>query len=174
MNRVNLFEFTDMPWYPRAFRRIQTDHLQFVATRGAGHGNLVPLIKGALAAGGTTEIVDLCSGGTGPWERLVGQLASTGIDVEVKLTDLYPDQAAATRPARGRAPAIEYLAEPVDAASVPAHLTGMRTLFEASTTSSRIWPRRSCATLWPGGRPSACSRRVSPPWPRSVHDHVRI
>jgi hypothetical protein len=42
MRRLRLFEFTDMAWYPRPFRRIQTYYLQFVATRGAGHENLVP------------------------------------------------------------------------------------------------------------------------------------
>jgi hypothetical protein len=47
MKRVHLFEFTDLPWYPQTFQRIQTDYLQFVATRGSGHKNLVPLlIKG--------------------------------------------------------------------------------------------------------------------------------
>ncbi len=66
MARIHLFEFTDQPWYPDVFRRLQTDYLQFVATRGAGHENLVPLIARALQHAGTREIVDLCSGGTGP------------------------------------------------------------------------------------------------------------
>ena len=30
MHRIHLFEFTDLPWYPDVFRRIQTDYLQFV------------------------------------------------------------------------------------------------------------------------------------------------
>ena len=48
MKRFHLFEFLDQPWYPEIFRCIQTDYLQFVATRGAGHENLVPLIAKAL------------------------------------------------------------------------------------------------------------------------------
>jgi hypothetical protein len=130
MRRLHLFEFTDMAWYPRPFRRIQTDYLQFVATRGAGHENLVPLFEKALAAAGTREIVDLCSGGTGPWERLRGHLAEAGLPVSVTLTDLYPDPDAASQWARASAGDIEYLAEPVDAVAVPESLTGMRTLFE--------------------------------------------
>ena len=74
MRRIHLFEFTDLTWYPQTFRDIQTDYLQFVTTRGSGHENLVPLFAKALGAAGTNEIVDLCSGGTGPWLRLREQL----------------------------------------------------------------------------------------------------
>ncbi len=130
MRRIHLFEFTDMAWYPSTFRRIQTDYLQFVATRGAGHENLGPLFARALRAAGTNQIVDLCSGGTGPWERLRDQLRRTGLDVSVKLTDLYPDPDAASRWAGTSTEGIEYLAEPVDAMAVPESLNGMRTLFE--------------------------------------------
>ncbi|MBN1146729.1 MAG: hypothetical protein JXA78_05700 [Anaerolineales bacterium] len=48
MKRIHLFEFTDLPWYPQIFRRIQTDYLQIVVTRGAGHENLAPLLAKAL------------------------------------------------------------------------------------------------------------------------------
>ena len=130
MRRVHLFEFTDMAWYPRSFRRIQTDYLQFVATRGAGHVNLMPLFARALAQARTTEIVDLCSGGTGPWERLREHFKHAGLNVSVTLTDKYPDPEAVTRWARTSTDGIEYLAEPVDAMQVPERLTGMRTLFE--------------------------------------------
>ncbi len=90
MRRLHLFEFTDLPWYPQAFRRIQTDYLQFVATRGTGQAGLVPLLVKAMQHAGTTEIVDLCSGGAGPWRRLQPQLAEAGWPVQVKLTDKYP------------------------------------------------------------------------------------
>jgi hypothetical protein len=125
-----LFEFTDMAWYPQAFRRIQTDYLQFAATRGAGHSNLVPLFARALQHARTTQIVDLCSGGTGPWELLQRHLEQAGLTVDVKLTDKYPDPTAIARWSRTSNACIEYLAEPVDAMRVPAHLTGMRTMFE--------------------------------------------
>jgi hypothetical protein len=130
VRRIHLFEFLDLAWYPDTFRRIQTDYLQFAATRGSGHKNLIPLIKRALAQAGTTEIVDLCSGGTGPWLNLRRQLADAGCPVSVKLTDKYPHPEAAQRPASDSDGPIEYLAEPVDAMNVPPHLTGMRTLFE--------------------------------------------
>ena len=91
MRRIHLFEFLDLPWYPDSFRRIQTDYLQFAATRGSGQKNLVPLIRKALRHAGTTEIVDLCSGGSGPWLNLQRELAEAGCAVSVKLTDKYPN-----------------------------------------------------------------------------------
>jgi len=128
MKRVHLFEFMDQPWYPAVFRRMQADYLQFVVTRGSGHEQLIPLIKKALSQAKTTDIVDLCSGGTGPWLKLQAQLAEAGSPVSVKLTDKYPDPTSINK--WPIAADIEYLAEPVDALCVPRHLTGMRTLFE--------------------------------------------
>jgi hypothetical protein len=130
VRRIHLFEFMDLPWYPETFRRIQTDYLQFVATRGSGQRHLVPLIRKALQQARTTEIVDLCSGGSGPWSVLQPQLAQAGCPVSVKLTDKYPNPEAVQRWATAPDGPIEYLAEPVDAMKVPPHLEGMRTLFE--------------------------------------------
>ena len=130
MTHLHLFEFTDQPWYPQPFRRIQTDYLQFVTTRGAGHQNLIPLFKKALRQSGTMEIVDLCSGGTGPWVRLWEQLQQAGLRVKVTLTDKFPSPDTIQKWSRASHAGIEYLATPVDAMSVPTRLKGMRTMFE--------------------------------------------
>lgn len=130
MKRIHLFEFTDLAWYPQVFRRMQTDYLQFVTTRGAGHENLVPLFTKVLQYTETTEIVDLCTGGTGPWLRLQEHLKQAGFDVAIKLTDIYPNPQAVHKWAEEARQGIEYLSEPVDAMNVPPHLKGMRTLFE--------------------------------------------
>jgi hypothetical protein len=130
MRRIHLFEFLDLPWYPQTFRRMQTDYLQFAATMGMGHQNLVPLFAKAMQHAGTTQIVDLCSGGTGPWMRLQEHFKQAGLSVTIKLTDKYPDPEAMHKWAGASPQGIEYLTEPVDAMHVPAHLRGMRTLFE--------------------------------------------
>jgi hypothetical protein len=130
MNRIHLFEFTDQPWYPSIFRRIQTDYLQFVATQGAGHENLIPLFKIALQQSGIMEIVDLCSGGSGPWMRLQPQLEQAGLSVKVTLTDKFPNPEAVKKWAGFSSGDICYLSEPVDATKVPDRLKGMRTMFE--------------------------------------------
>ncbi|MBN1874100.1 MAG: hypothetical protein JXA33_07705 [Anaerolineae bacterium] len=130
MKRVHLFEFMDLPWYPHLFRHIQTDYLQFVTTLGAGHQNLVPLFAKALHHAGTTEIVDLCSGGTGPWIHLQEYFKEADLCINIKLTDKYPSPEAVQMWSNTARQGIEYLSEPVDATDVPGHLKGMRTLFE--------------------------------------------
>jgi hypothetical protein len=130
MRRIHLFEFNDLTWFPNTFRRMQTDYLQFVVTLGAGHKNLVPLFQRALQHTGTDQILDLCSGGTGPWLRLQKQLAQAGCPVSIQLSDKYPNPEAMQKWARASRQGIEYLAEPVDARQVPPHLKGMRTMFE--------------------------------------------
>jgi hypothetical protein len=130
MRRIHLFEFTDLPWYPQTFRSIQTDYLQFITTLGAGHQNLIPLFTKALQHAKTTEIVDLCSGGAGPWVHLQEQFTQAGWPVRITLTDKYPNPAAVQKWSQASREGIEYLTEPVDALNVPSHLKGMRTLFE--------------------------------------------
>jgi hypothetical protein len=130
MSRIHLFEFNDQPWFPQVFRRMQTDYLQFATTLGAGHKNLAPLFQRALQHAGTTEILDLCSGGTGPWLRLQKHLEKAGLPVSIQLSDKYPNPEAVQKWGRASRQDIEYLAEPVDALHVPTHLKGMRTLFE--------------------------------------------
>jgi len=130
MKRIHLFEFTDLPCYPQAFRRIQTDYLQFVTTLGSGHKNLIPLFAKAMQQAGTTEIVDLCSGGGGPWVGLQEHFRQAGLSVTVKLTDKFPNPEAIRKWQGSARQGIEYLPKPVDATDVPPGLKGMRTLFE--------------------------------------------
>ena len=119
-----------MTWYPQVFRGIQTDYLQFVATLNTSHKNLIPLFQRALEHSDEKQIVDLCSGGTGPWENLSKQLKQAGIEVKIKLTDKYPNLEAMRKINQKAFQEIEYLADSVDAVNVPAELKGMRTLFE--------------------------------------------
>ncbi len=130
MKRIHLFEFTDQSWYPQAFRRMQTEYLQFVTTRGAGHKNLVPLFEKAFRQAGTFQVVDLCSGGTGPWVRLYDQLRQAGLPVSVTLTDKFPSPEAIQKWAAGSSEGVKYYPAAVDAINVPGELIGMRTMFE--------------------------------------------
>jgi hypothetical protein len=130
MTRVHLFEFTDLPWYPHTFRRIQTDYLQYIGTRGAAHKHLTPLITKAMRHAGTSEIVDLCSGGGGLWRQLQEDFKQAKQQVRIRLTDKYPRPEIMEAWPEGERGGIEYFPLPVDAVKVPAELKGMRTLFE--------------------------------------------
>ncbi len=128
--RVHLFEFTDLPWYPQTFRRIQTDYLQFIANQGSEHKKLIPLFKNALAHSNTMQIIDLCSGSGGPWIRLQQELKRAELNAAIKLTDKFPHPEAIQKWSHDSREGIEYLTDPVDALNVPTRLNGMRTLFE--------------------------------------------
>ncbi len=78
----------------------------------------------------TMQILDLCSGGTGPWVRLHTQLNIAGLPVKVTLTDKYPNPESIQKWDDASQEGIEYLTEPVDALDVPSHFRGMRTIFE--------------------------------------------
>jgi hypothetical protein len=128
MGRLHLFELEDQPWYPADVRDACTDFLRFALESGDMYAPAAPLLQDLLARTGTRQIVDLCSGGGGPWARLLPALDA---DVNVCLTDLYPNCAAMQRiqaDSRGR---ITYRSEPVIASAVPSDLPGVRTLFTA-------------------------------------------
>ncbi len=129
MKRIHLFEFTDLDWYPASLRGLQTDYLQFVASLGGAHSYLVPPLRKVMHQARTDEIVDLCSGGAGPWVRLQKELERSGQPVRVTLTDKFPNPAAIRRWS-GPEGSVRYRAEPVDALHPPPQLHGVRTLFE--------------------------------------------
>ncbi|MCP5101907.1 MAG: hypothetical protein GY950_00945 [bacterium] len=130
IKRRHLFEFSDLPWWPKVFRRILTDFLQTVYHLVRPFNRKLDLITAAVEASGSNRIVDLCSGSGGPWPGMVSEIeARTGKQYEVLLTDKYPDGniGAQLKSAAG----VRYVEEPVDALAVPKELTGTRTLFDA-------------------------------------------
>ena len=129
MRRLHLFEIEDQAWCPAIVRDLATDYLHFVQNAVSLHRTITPLIREALEAAGTTRIVDLCSGGSGPLPAVVAELGESGINVSATLTDLFPNVAAFERLANASDGAIAYVRTPVDARAVPRDLTGLRTLF---------------------------------------------
>lgn len=131
MKRRQLIELEDQPWFPRTIRDFATDYLQFVQTRLRVDRAMAPIVRRIMDAGGTTRIVDLCSGGSGPLLLLVKDLAADGLTVTVTMTDLYPNRAAFEEIAARGEGRIGYETSAVDARNVPSTLTGLRTLFNA-------------------------------------------
>lgn len=130
MRRRHLVEIEDAPWCPAALRDAATDYLQFVIELGQPYGPLAPRLAAALAQSGSQRIVDLCSGGGGPWRSMRRLLAEgENCPVDVRLTDKFPNAIAARRVDGD--PQIAYHDEGVDATAVPAALDGFRTLFSS-------------------------------------------
>ena len=129
VKRLHLFEFEDLPWFPAVVRDAMTDLLGKAIEVGRIYHPVVPLLAEALRATGETKILDLCSGGGGPVPTLRRLLASEhGLDVEVQLSDFYPNLAAFTRIA-AQEERVSFVPESVDATHVPARLPGFRTMF---------------------------------------------
>jgi hypothetical protein len=129
LKRLHLFELEDQPWFPSTVRDLATDYLQFIQTRFRIDRAMAPLIRRALERSGARRIVDLCSGGSGPLLLLVKDLAAEGMTLQATLTDLYPNAPAFSRIAGASDGLITFEPLPVDARHVPAHLAGLRTIF---------------------------------------------
>ena len=125
MKRIYLSELHDQPWFPESLRNMIIDYLQFAASRLNLYAPTAPLIKDAIERSGATQVVDLCSGASGPWSQLV----EAGWETPIKLTDKFPNPDTAMRVLAESGSDIEYVKESVDATDVPAHLGGVRTIF---------------------------------------------
>jgi hypothetical protein len=132
LRRFQLFELEDQAWCPESLRSAITDFLRTLMEWFRPYAGAAPLLARVLTQLGETEVVDLCSGGGGPWGDLVRRVpAIGGPAVRVRLSDLYPNQAAFERLVRKSASRITAEPESVDATDVPARLAGFRTLFTA-------------------------------------------
>jgi hypothetical protein len=128
LRRWHLFEFCDQPWWPNSLRWLLTDYLQTGMELAQPFRPRNDLLVKALQETHTSQVVDLCSGGAGPWYGLVTDLrAETGQPLSVVLTDKFPDPGAAER--MKKVDGIRYHLQPIDALAVPAELGGVRTLF---------------------------------------------
>jgi hypothetical protein len=130
MQRRHLVELEDLPWWPRLFRDAMTDYLATALRVTKTYSVMVPRLAAAVRRCGATQIVDLCSGGGGPWVELLPALRAAGADVSVCLTDRYPNAAALAQVAEVL-PRVRFETESVSATDVPARLTGFRTVWTA-------------------------------------------
>jgi len=119
--RLHLFEFNDQPWLPEVLRRAETDYLRTIIELTKPFAPLAPKLA-ELAERHGDKVVDLASGGAGPWRTLRTQIARP---LELTMTDLFPNERAY------RAAGLSFERQPVDAKAVPPHLSGIRTMFDA-------------------------------------------
>ncbi len=106
-----------------------TDYLRFVSNKFNLFGSTIPVLSEILHETGRSKIVDIASGGGGPWLSLVPKLLEEFPDLQIKLTDYYPNQSGMQETALAFPDTIDMESRPVDAKAVPADLTGLRTQF---------------------------------------------
>ena len=128
--RRHLVELEDLQWWPRVFRDAATDYLVAAIHHARLYDGLAPRLAAAVKRCRAGQVIDLCSGGGGPWPDLLPALRAAGADVPVCLTDKYPNTAALGRLA-ATTPGVRFESEPVSATDVPARLAGFRTVFTA-------------------------------------------
>jgi hypothetical protein len=136
MRRVQFIELHEQPWFPSSLRDDVTDAVQFGFNLLRAYAPIAPLLQNVLnsAGNGTNDsIVDMCSGGGGPWldlsRKLRGRNSRNSAGLQVWLTDKYPNLDAFASISASSAQHIRYYPEPVDAMNVPRALKGMRTMF---------------------------------------------
>lgn len=142
MPRLDLPELEDQPWFPPRLRNLMTEFLYQHLDTFDIYKAVVPKLANALrdtrfalapdaVADSPHEVLDLCSGGSGPWRRVLSHLERDhGVKARVTLSDLYPNARAFERIKRAAPDGqINVTKSPVDATAVPANLGGFRTLF---------------------------------------------
>ena len=133
MERVQLFEFEDLPWFPQVVRECMTDFLSFLGQRGqVVYASFAERLAAAFDATGDDTILDLCSGGGGPAITIANLMrVHNGRPLRVVLTDLYPNLPRLERARLEGLGAVEYRQLPVDATAVPEALPGFRLICNA-------------------------------------------
>lgn len=128
MKRIHWFEIMDFDWFPSFLRDIITDTIK-VSDKSTMFDRIVPVILTAMEKSGTHNVVDLCSGGGGPWFRLFGLIEEQVPDFSLTFTDLFPNKKTVDKLPKDFRDKIDYIMEPVDATDVPGSLEGVRTFF---------------------------------------------
>ncbi|MFY9644287.1 MAG: hypothetical protein WAK29_03865 [Terriglobales bacterium] len=147
MRRIQFIEIHEQAWFPASLRDAVTDALRFGFNLMQVYDPVVPLLKAALdrpssQPEGAQTVIDLCSGGGGPWLDLSRKLerrasAETAGKAEEKtapllhvlLTDKYPNLRASQNIRAASRDHIIFYTDPVDATDVPKDLKGLRTMF---------------------------------------------
>lgn len=133
MRQSDLFEIHDSPWFPAHLRNLVTDALQAVWEVTNAYRPIAPRLRDALAASGTTHVLDLCSGAGGPWIQLAHHFhGRLRFPITVCLTDKHPNPDAFARASLYSASHIFSHPRPVLATHVPAGLKGFRTIFSSA------------------------------------------
>src|ERR1700687_2488837 len=131
MRRIQFIELHEQSWFPPTLRNQVTDALQFGSKLLKAYACISVLLQRALNATRSRSIVDVGSGGGGPWLDLSQKLGGEPAAHRIWLTDKLPNLAAFENIKAASANRIDFHRSPVDAMNVPADLEGFRTMFSA-------------------------------------------
>lgn len=129
MRRVQFIEIHEQPWFPSSLRDGVTDALQFGFHLLKAYAPIAPLLQGALDSTRSRSVVDMCSGGGGPWFDFSRKLQADPPGLHIWLTDKYPNLGALQNVRAASGNHITFYPGSVEAMKVPGDLKGFRTMF---------------------------------------------
>lgn len=130
MKRIHLFEFEDFNWFPKWIRTCLTQLIVVMHNILNTHEELSELLAKQIKATDSTQILDLCSGSGGPMPKVIQILNEKHDlkDLQLTLTDLYPDTGTAEKMNADQDSNIRYNIEPIDATNIDSSKPGLRTM----------------------------------------------
>ncbi|MFT7343599.1 MAG: hypothetical protein ACI9XP_000173 [Lentimonas sp.] len=129
MKRIHLWEFEDLSWFPKNIRNYMTDFLQHVSHQFDLFKPIKEDLTSALKKMDESQILDLASGGGGPWQKVAKHLGENRKDLKVELSDFYPNHPALERMVSKDPSVFSYSQESINALDVPKEKEGFRTQF---------------------------------------------
>lgn len=122
MRRMHLFELHEEPWFPEVLRSIFRAGLGKTQSKLGVFDNAIPKIRDFLGGSErSSRVLDLCSGSGQTTIHILDlfQKCEDGKEVEVMLSDLYPEVERFERLRAERPHSVSYCEEPVDALRPP-------------------------------------------------------
>jgi hypothetical protein len=129
MRRTQFIELHEQPWFPPSLRHEITEALEFGLNLLRAYAPIAPLLQGVLDLTRSRSIVDMCSGGGGPWLDLSRRLRPDANAFHILLTDKYPNLRAFQNVRAASENHIAFYPDSVDAMKVLGELQGFRTMF---------------------------------------------
>ncbi len=128
MKRIHLFEFEDQPWFPNWIRVLMTRYISSFHRILDSASIMMPLIEKGFSLTKENVIIDLCSGNGGPMPDIFLSLKKKRPELQLLLSDLYPNLKAAEKFNSDKVNNIQYLTTSLDATKVSPEIRGLRTM----------------------------------------------
>src|SRR6202035_963804 len=91
MRRIQFIEIHEQPWFPSFLRDDVMDALQWGLVFLKAYGSIGQMLQSSLDSLSNPSIVDLCSGGGGPWPDLCRNLRGDAGSNQIRLSDKFPN-----------------------------------------------------------------------------------
>lgn len=131
LSRIHLFEWEDLPTFPHFLRDALTAYLSLVWTVGGFYKKTIPVLSHALKTIPHPHITDLCSGAGGAIPLLFNELKKEHPNVQITLSDQYPNIDSFQELYEQSNGAIDHHREPTDARLIHTSENTVRTMFLA-------------------------------------------